>query len=484
MHKSKLLKTLKKLSEDELHSFRVFVRSPYFNTNNDLVTLLEVIYSEGLLDKSPIDNSNVLAKIYPGKSYGLRRLTDLMYFLTNLLEEYLSVEGYRQNKFQQKLMLMDLVYVKNLDALVNGVEKDLEQIHTQSSVRDSNYFYESFMIHSERDYGFRLHGSIAGNESLQIKSDQLDLFYLALKLKDACEMINRSRIISVDYSLEMLDVLVPYLLQNPELYTGHAAIQIYLNIYLMLTDDENEKYFFQLKKLADENESTFIAEELRSIYGYAQNYCIRRLNQGNIDYLNHLFEIYKHILNSGLVFADNNNMQWEFKNFVSIGLRVKEYAWAYDVINIFKDKLPSDVRQNSYTYNLANYYYETSDYKKATKLLNSVDFTDIYYNLDSKVMLLKIYYKLEEDESFYALVSAFDIYMRRNKLISKDIAEMYHNLIHFTKKAFILKTKLPYERNKNYERNLARLKQTIDKTKNIGNINWLKDEIAELETRE
>ncbi len=483
MHKSKLIKTLKKLSEEELYSFRAFVESPYFNTNKEITKLLDIIISEGLLHKSQIDNNKILAKIYPGKSYGLRRLTDLMYILTNLLEEYLSIESYRQNKFQQKLKLINLVYTKDLDALVNGVEKDLEQLHSQTLIRDSNYFYETFMIHSEKDYGFRIHGSITGNESLQIKLDQLDLFYLALKLKDACEMINRSRILSVDYDLKMLDIVVPYLQANPKIYSGYSAIQIYLNMYLMLTTEDHEPYFFELKKLAAENEFNFTVEELQSIYGYAQNYCIRRLNQGNTDYLYQLFEIYKHILNNGLVFADNKNIQWEFKNFVSIGLRLKEYDWTFNMINIFKDKLPGEVRQNAYTYNLANYYYETGDYKKATKLLNSVEFTDIYYNLDSKAMLLKIYYKLEEEDSFYALVSAFGIYLRRNKLISKDNVEVYNNLLRFSKKAFSLKIKLPYERDRNYERNMARLKQAMEKTKNIANINWLKDEIAALETR-
>jgi len=483
MHKSKLVKTLRKLSQAELDSFYIFISSPYFNTNKELVTLLDMIYYDDLIHKTPIDNEEVLNKLFPGKSFGIRRLTDLLYALTNLLEEYLSIEGYRHSIFQQKLQLMNIVYEKDLDALLNGIEKDLDQLMIQTSVRDSNYFYETFMLYSERDYGFRLHGSISGNKSLQIKSDQLDLFFMAQKLKDACELINRSRILSVDYDLKMLDIIVPYLESYSEQYISYPAIQIYLNMYQMLTSDDHEKYFFQLKKLTQENESNFNIEELRSIYGYAQNYCIRRLNQGDTDYLHQLYEIYNHILNNGLVFADNKNMQWEFKNFVSIGLRLKEYDWTFKIINIFKDKLPEDVRQNSYTYNLANYYYETGDYKKATKLLNSVEFTDIYYNLDSKAMLLKIYYTLEEEESFYALVSAFGIYLRRNKLISTDSADVYNNLLRFTKKAFLLKSKLPYERGKNYEKNLANLRQSVSHAKNIANINWLLEVITELEKR-
>jgi tetratricopeptide (TPR) repeat protein len=172
-------------------------------------------------------------------------------------------------------------------------------------------------------------------------------------------------------------------------------------------------------------------------------------------------------------------MQWDFKNFVSLGLRIKEYDWTLEMINKFNQNLPEAIKQNAYTYNLANYYYETGDYKKATKLLNSVEFTDIYYNLDSKAMLLKIYYKVEE-ESFLSLVSSFGIYLRRNKLISKDNVEIYENLIKFTKKAFLLKTKLPYERKKDYYKKVETLKEKIRQTQKVININWLLGEVDSL----
>src|SRR5579862_1783527 len=189
MDKSKLIKTLKKLSEEEFRDFDIFVRSPYFNTNHDLVRLLALIEKEGILHQSLISEALVLKKMYPTKRHHPRKLTDLMYQLNNLLEEFLSMEHYRKNRFLQKITLMSVAYEKDLEALTNGIEKDLEVMHIQNPVRDSNYFYERFMIHSERDYSFRLSGKISEDASIQVKSDQLDLFYLALKLKDACEML-------------------------------------------------------------------------------------------------------------------------------------------------------------------------------------------------------------------------------------------------------------------------------------------------------
>lgn len=181
----------------------------------------------------------------------------------------------------------------------------------------------------------------------------------------------------------------------------------------------------------------------------------------------------------GLMKADNKNLQWDLKNMVSIALRLGEYPWTYGIINSLKPELPDDVRENAYTYNLANYYYETKDFRKATRLLQSVEFTDVYYNLDSKSMLLKIYFEQDEEESFFALVTTFKAYLNRNKLISAGTFDTYSNLMKYARKAFVYKIMLPYQRKHNYSK-IASLKKTVIETKNVVNANWLLNEIEKL----
>ena len=151
----------------------------------------------------------------------------------------------------------------------------------------------------------------------------------------------------------------------------------------------------------------------------------------------------------------------------------------FKVINEQKNKLPDDQRENAYTYNLANYYYETKEYKKATKLLQSVDFKDVYYNLDSKSMLLKIYFEQDEEEAFFALVTTFKAYLTRNKLISSDRYITYNNLLKFTRNAFVFKTMLPYQQRHNINK-INALKKNLIETKNVVNLNWLLKEVEEL----
>jgi hypothetical protein len=285
---------------------------------------------------------------------------------------------------------------------------------------------------------------------------------------------------AADYEFHLLDNLLEGINTNFERYRQYPAISIYYRIMLMLKEPEEQTHFHLLQSQVQEHIHLFARDEQRSLYGYLQNYCIRNVNSGKAEFYPELLNIYKYMLGINLMNDDNKNLQWDLKNMVSIALRLGEYEWTYKTINDLKAKLPEEVRENAYAYNIANYYYETKDFKKATRLLQSVEFNDVRYNLDSKSMLLKIYFELEEEEAFYAHVTAFNAYLTRNKLISEDTLIIYGNLVKYARKAFIFKTQLPYIQRRNATK-INALKDKISKTRLIGNANWLMKEVEAIE---
>jgi hypothetical protein len=62
-------------------------------------------------------------------------------------------------------------------------------------------------------------------------------------------------------------------------------------------------------------------------------------------------------------------------------------------------------------------------------MLLKVEFNDVYYHLDSKSLLMKVYFELDEYDAFASLVDAFKIYLRRNQTISEVQKKTYHNFI-------------------------------------------------------
>jgi len=98
---------------------------------------------------------------------------------------------------------------------------------------------------------------------------------------------------------------------------------------LQTQEKPNEtKHFFELKKLLQKHPKAFAEAELRDLYEYAINYCLRRVNAGQLDFLKELFSLYKETLEAGLLFEDEQLSFWTYKNIVGVALRLREFLWA------------------------------------------------------------------------------------------------------------------------------------------------------------
>jgi hypothetical protein len=473
MEQSKFIVVLQKLSSRQQGRFMEFLLSPYFNKHEDVTKFVKMV----LLGEVPLNTAAMFAALYPEKALDSRRVPDLMYKSLKLLEEFLEEEQYKVQSWQRKLNILSYVRSNELGEMNSLVQNEIVSLRDKKLLRDSDFFYEEFLYQSESYKIFLDHASINTEDSLQQKVDHLDLFYLSAKLRESCEMLNRTRIFSVNYDFHLLDDLIKAIESDFERYAIYPAIVLYYRIMQMLRNPEEINIFYQLKDEVQKNSSLFARDEQRSLYGYLQNYCIRKVNSGRAEFYRELLNIYRYMIEAGLMDGANKNLQWDLKNMVSIALRLGEHDWTYKTINLLKDQLPEADRTNAYTYNLANYYYETKDYKKATRMLQSVEFTEVYYNLDSKSMLLKIYFEQAEEDAFYAHVNAFRIYLTRNRLISKDTSVIYGNMVKYARKAFVFKTQLPYQRKKN-QKNIQLLKETVASAKKVANMTWLLNQMS------
>jgi hypothetical protein len=117
-------------------------------------------------------------------------------------------------------------------------------------------------------------------------------------------------------------------------------------------------------------------------------------------------------------------------------------------------------------------HFTRKEFDKALKMLLRVEFNDVYYHLDSKSLLMKVYYEMEEYDGFFSLVDAFKIYLRRNKYISEIQRETYHNFI-------LLVNKLMKIRLGKNDMNWA-LYDEIYNTRPAADLAWLKLKAEEL----
>jgi len=125
--------------------------------------------------------------------------------------------------------------------------------------------------------------------------------------------------------------------------------------------------------------------------------------------------------------------RYTFRNLVTNGTYLKEFAWVENFIVQYKPFLEERHRESIVHYSQAKLHHEKGDYPKAMKLLNQVEYDDILMNLTAKTMLLKMYYEQEEFDALESLLESMRSYMRRKKVIGYHKAN-YKNIIRYTKK--------------------------------------------------
>ncbi|MEM1357894.1 MAG: hypothetical protein AAGF89_06835, partial [Bacteroidota bacterium] len=207
----------------------------------------------------------------------------------------------------------------------------------------------------------------------------------------------------------------------------------------------------------------------------ALNFCRRRINEGKREFLSEYLDIYRYALPRGLVYDNGVLDPLQFRNTILIALRHGDYEWAKYYIENYQDDLPSKQRLNAVNYNSATLYFYQKNYDKALDFLRDVEYENTTYNLNSKTMLLAIYYETDADIALDSLFDSVIAYLNRHKEIPAINQQAFRNLVLFTKRLTRL---LPGDK-----KGISTLKEDLAKQKYVASRPWLEEKIAEFSGR-
>ena len=478
MYNSKLYSILEHFDKYEQNRFRKYLHSPYFNRNENLINLFEVLIKQmnkknGQLNghSGMPEKESIWKKLEPGKPFNDIRFRKYLSDLLKLVESFLAQQIYEEDPIQSANYLILAVGIKKLKKLYNSTMKTARRISGQTPFRSASFYLQQY--HIENNYyrlqDFDLKRNQRSNE--EEISKNLDYFFMAEKLRLANAILSRQDTVSQEYHIDFMKETLQIVEQID--YENIPAVAAYYQIYLTHTSPE-EKHYFKLKEIIEKNISFFPKSEGHMIYTYAINYCSRRINQGQSKFLNELFSLYKVGIENQILFGQYDVLDpWNFQNIVVLALRLGHYDWTEQFIHKYMEKLPESFRENAYTYSLAQVYFYQKKHEKVIEQLREVEYDDVSYNLRSKAMLLATYYEMDELEPLYSLFESFRAYLNRHKDIPPVRRKNYGNLIKFTKK---LSKIMPGD-----QRSIDKLKEEVSTTKNIASVSWLKEKIIELE---
>ena len=480
MHNNKLIILLKSFERREMTRFLEFSHSPYFNKHEGvqaLIAYLSTIFPD--FSERRCHREVIFRELFPGQPHVQSQLALLFTYASRLAEQFLAIEQLEEEPQNQELLLLRRLRARQQYKRYEKALKAAEDQARQATFRDSNWYYHKYQLATEADYFYTLTAERRTDSSLEQKQLALDHFYLAEKLRDACEMEVRSHILKLHYAHPLAEWAVQEVERELETYSQEPAIAMYYRLYRMISEGETTRYF-EARQALEDYQAFLPAPELKAIYNYLQNYCIQQINKGEEAFLKEIFRLYQAQLDRELLLESGHLSEWHYKNIVTTALRLQEMQWVQQFIEAFREKLPPEVRDNAYRFNLASFYYAARQYSEVLRLLTQVEYSDLRYNLGAKALLLRTYYDLEEYEALHSLTESFKQYLHRNKLMADLRRQGYYNLFTLTRRAAQLRSNLDYFSTDRSRKELQKLQESITRAGAIFNKGWLLEKVEEL----
>ena len=473
MHSTSLLQLLRTLSTRERTRFGHYVRSPFFNRHEKVAALYEWInHFAPDFESAQMSREATWAALFPEEAYNNTRLDNFTSDLLQLLYGFLAYLQYEQRPMLERRLLVGELLERDAEKHVQRNARRARQLLAQLLGRSYEHFLEEALLEQQLDQFELNRRQRQFTSHLQKESNALDRFYWCNKLRLACDMASRNAVINAGYECQFLG-------QVRSIYEGSAALQgepalaLYYRALLMLERPLEEGHYFGLKALLLERPEVVTIDELRTLYHYALNYCIRQINSGQGTFYAEVFQLYELMLEQGLLFVHGLLSEWSFKNIVTTGIRTGAFDWTERFINHYQPYLPEEGRSNAVAYNRAALYYARADYKNALLQLQDVEFTDTSYHLGAKIIQLKSYYELDEPEPFFALLEAFRKYLRRNRQISDYRKKANASFLKLARRIYELRMEASGLHREILAARLESLKQEVDSGTAVANKNWL-----------
>jgi hypothetical protein len=471
MRESKLINTLSQLTNKQRNDLEEFLQSTYFNKSDDLLRFYQHVkkFAPSFRSKQ-LNKEKVFSALFPHEAFNGQKIAYLMTSLLNQLEHFVTIQKLEEDTFQQGIYLLDVYMNWKLDKGYAKTIKRLEEELEETDKKDTEYYFQQLRLQKSQMHHSARTLKREYDEHLQQVADGLDIYYMADKLKLSCEILNRQKIIANQYELRFLDEILAYLEHNP--FEDVPVITLYQQVLYTYLYHDDTSQFFKLKDMLPMAVDELSALDSRNIYQYAVNYCIRKTNRGQVEFVRELFELYKAMLTNDLLTDNGILSPWTYKNIVTTGIKLEEYEWTEQFIDDYRSILPDEYRDNMYTYNFAHIHFAKGNYDSAIELLRDVEFSDVYLNLSAKALLAKIYYEDDELDVLMSHLESFRMYVRRNKVIGEARKTVFNNFIRFTRRL------LKFDKGDN--KGLDQLQSETEETKQVAELDWLLKKIASL----
>lgn len=469
MSVKKLKALVSKFNEAEKSDFELFINSPFFNKNKKLSILYQCLYpylDASNNEKIPLDVITKKCNIRTGTSSLSVHTSKLLH----LAEAYLvQLELQKETATYQKLLLQALTDKNNAE-LHRRYEDAEKRFHPKR--KSSTYFLEDYMLKNA------YLENLGTTKSLKVFQEFSEETIRSLQVHFFCRMfghyfsgLSMQNVYNMSFQVDDLDLILK--LSRNISVSREPLIKLYYQATLVLKEDK-EATFYEFLRLLDQYQDEISSKDLNELYTIAYNFCIRRFNEDN--YVNILFDIINKMIEQNALYSGQYMPINRIRNVVVTACILKKFDWAKSFIKTYLTAIRPELRDSVRAFNMSVILFNEQQFEAALVMLNQSEMKSLQYETSRKLLLLKTYYELNEEEALYNLAESFKGFLKKNKAFSTQAKAGMMGFI---------KILLPLFRTKNGFSRMspASIKQKIEKQELLSDKQWLLEKLSNLTTR-
>lgn len=404
MIKHKLIRILQTFSKKELSDFKNLVHSPYFNKNQQVKDLIDVLHKYPQLASPHVDKKVLIKKVLKSKQPNKKdeqTLQNLFTKLTKLCYTFLTNEALKDKPIDKNIHILSTY--KDRQAIIDALYSPTQNLLNKMDKGNIQYYRYKYELGTLRMFWTDLFEKkkMPSNEIKTI-NDNFDTYYVFTKVLNLYEIVNAS-LISEDplpISKAKTEALAVYL-QNT--WKDNVLIQKFVQTLLMLLNmnEEHSEFYDELKlfleREAYDHPQALVLELIKAIMNYCTVKNLRYYDPDkSMDYEKDFlifFDLELDILEQMGIQSLPANL---FANYVGTAVGANETAKGYAFIEKHKSKLAPDQREESYLLAKATLLFHESRVNEAHALVKDLSPQIGILKILLRSLMLKIYYKQKE----------------------------------------------------------------------------------------
>lgn len=448
MKDTKLIRTLKTFTKDELKLFEKFIASPFFNKGRNyqpLLAALKKFYPD--FNKDILTSEFIYKKIYPARKFNKQVMWNLVSELEKLAIEFLLQISLKKNRTHMFTLMFDELSGRRLIDQVSKEIYKMEKYAGSVKLGKENLFANRMLANYRVEYFSNLIGRQDKISGLIVNSSEYLLLNFLADLSVEVSDIQLMRrmygftddlktITGLICSLELKKMIDLASLQDHK----HSELMTfyYNKIMSALSDDEN--HFYEMKKYFEKNFDRFEMLEQKNTIISLANYCAHKMRMGNEKFLRTLFELNKFRLEKEIDTQQNRILEKSlYYQIIKNALTLNEIEWAEKFVKEYTPKLKKEQQEAMNSLALGNIYFAKREYEKALSYLNKIEFIDIRDKLHVRILSAKAYYELGQSELLFYNIDSSKHFISKNKEFRITSKEPYLKFFNYLNRLLLHK---------------------------------------------